>query len=304
MTDSNFVSIPDLELKSAGATIWWKLRDVTTRLALSEALHEQGVDKERWLIPAEPSPERCLRRAIKGLREYRRLIRPLKGGHGWALVSEKATEDNLEHATDVIVKLNPGNNEVLWEPTYEGRTRLTWTQLDEMEDTVRKSFEEQFHTLNHGDLSAWLLKQVHSLNAVTLREGGGVYFIPPSHVSHWNDIGETLKVLGESRAYSMQAIRANDAVEAVFDSLVDEATAMAAIINTKMDEGSWGVRAMHNRIEVCEEFMSKVKRYGGFLDTNMDRVLQQVEELKTDLSAAILAADDEDDDGLKVLGVG
>ncbi len=91
----NFVNVSDLDLKSAGATIWWKLRETTTRYALETQLHSLGIPDAQWLIPAEPTPERRLRRAIKGLREYRRLIRPLKGKKGWALVSEKATEESL-----------------------------------------------------------------------------------------------------------------------------------------------------------------------------------------------------------------
>ena len=299
---SEFINVSDIELKSAGATIWWKLRETTTRSALKNQLHEVGIPEAQWMIPEAPSTERCLRRAIKGLREYRRLIRPLKGKKGWALVSEKATEENLSHETDVIVRVK--GEDFTWETTSEGQHRLGWTELDRMESEVRDSFEEPAHILNHGDLSSWLLKHVHTLNAVTLRDGGGVYFIPPEHVARWALLGDALKALGKSRAYSMQAIRANDAVEAVFDSLVDEAEAMVTLISGKIDEGAWGVRAMHNRIEVCEGFMEKIKRYGGFLDTNMDRVLEQVEELKSDLSAAILAVDEDDEDGLKILGVG
>jgi len=311
MTESKIVTFADLNItgsKYAGATIFWKLRDTTTRLKLDEALHNVGIDQEHRMLPAEPSPEKCLRRACKQLREYRRLIRPLKGKKGWALVSEKATEDNLSHETDVIVRYVPMGSEagdISWEPTYEGKQRIGWTTLDEMEGKVREAFNEEFHVLNHGDMSAWLLRHVHCMNAVALRDGGGVYYIPGGYIAHWEKLSETLKLLGSSRAYSIESVKAENAVEAVFDALVDEAASMAGKVRGQMESEALGIRAMHTRIGTCESFLEKIKRYESFLDTNMDRIHEQVNDLKVELSAAILAADDdEDEDVASLIGVG
>ena len=311
MAESKIVTFADLNItgsKYAGATIFWKLRDTSTRLALDEALHSVGVVREQRMLPLEPSPEKCLRRACKKLREYRRLIRPLEGKKGWALVSEKATKDNVSHETDVIVRYTTTegcNGDISWEPTYEGRARMGWNTLDDMEKTVREAFDEEFHVLNHGDMSAWLLRHVHCMNAVALRDGGGVYYIPGGFIGHWEKLSEALKLLGASRAYSIESVKAENAVEAVFDALVDEATSMAEKVRGKMEEDSLGLRAMHNRIGTCESFLAKISRYESFLDTNMDRVHEQVNDLKVELSAAILAADDDDEEGMTpLLGVG
>lgn len=302
MTDTGFVTVSDVNLTTAGAAIWWKLRDKTTRDKLEQALQNSGISEERWYLPEEPSAERCLRRALKELKEYRRLIRPLKGKKGWAIVHEDATEDDMEHATIVVARID-SDGCVRWKPTDRAYDQLSVSQLNRMEDEVLASYQTQRNILNHGDMSQWLLRQVHNMNAVTLRDGGGVYFVPPSHVPHWQSIGEVLKAIGASRAYSLQAVKALDAMEAVFDALQDEAIDMVDKIREKLEEERYGVRALQNRVVLCEDFVDKVARYEKFLGTSMGRIHEQVEELKTDLGAAIMAAEEDDEDVRDLLGV-
>lgn len=276
--DREFVIVKDQDEDRAGATVWWRLRGECKRADLVHALEAANLDHVS--VPT-PGPEIAIRRAVAVLRGKRRLIRPLKRG-AWAVVEEQqVSADVLKHWTGPTVSLD-----------MIGRAVLKNATMEEAQQ-VREAYDHYQDTLTTDDISSWLISQVERLGAVGLREGGGIYYLPPSAIREWTVIvGALHDAAPKHSAYKVPTVRMTaDGARAILDSLRDEAEAEVERLQSEVLSGDLGVRALEFRGEKARHLLSKVGEYESLLGTRLESVRDMVAKLEVEVVAAKVAAE-------------
>lgn len=266
------------DMKTAGAIIWWRLTGDTNAEALREAWEKAGLDKK--LLPDNPSPTLAMGRACDKQASKRRLIRPLPGGKGWAIVDEAAdnTTGELTYETKAAVKLSGGQLVI-------DATGLETTAVNQL----RKDYESLQTYLTVNDVSTWLSKLMKpELKAVTLRDTGGVYFIPRDYVDTYRQMVSAIGEASEHQLFEVPALKTDEAVEAILDAVLREADQECTAMETELDTGDLKKRALKARAGKCDDLRVKVEAYEKLLGKSLPKVQQRIEDLKASVVAAEL----------------
>lgn len=275
-----FIAVPSLPSETAGAIVLWRLSGEVNYTALAAEWEKRGLDAR--LLPALPSPTVALHRAVEGQRGPRRLVRPLGGRNGWAVVAEKAEEDDLDYSIQTRVKLDTAHRIVI-DPA-EG----------EMAVSLRAAFDHYLDTLVLGDISEWLCDRVVGLHAVPLRDTGGVYFIPRSSVADWQRMASALEAASDCVCHEIAALQTAEAVECILDAVAQEVENEAAAMEKEIND--LGERGLRNRMEHCEKVEAKIELYEGLLGAKQEALHERLTRLKASIGAAILKAGSADEE--------
>lgn len=277
---SKFIAVSG-DVKTAGASVWWRLSGAFARGALAFHLEEAGLDSEEWL-PPEPSPERNFGRAVRALyKDVTHNIETLKGG-GYAIIKKTKSETDVTHETDFAVKLE---NKIV--------TAVEYAPVD----ALLAITEEMIHFSNvviADDVSAWLIRSAERLGAVSLRDRGGIYFIPNHALETWTKLTSALVAAsnGAHTVYSMTTLHEDNAVEAVLDALSIEATEFFSKCEEKLEKGTiGGKRAIKNRMVDSEKLLEKIRSYENLLGRKLETLTEHLADVELELSAALLAAE-------------
>lgn len=217
------------------------------------------------------------------------LVRPLDVRGAWALVEEFVAE----HETTGKKKLTH---------VQRGTVRLDARYKPEFEDVpaeiaqvVEANYGRELDVLSASDISAWLVQMVAKLSATSLRERGGVYFIPQPYVAAWERLVKAVRACSAHKMYSAPAMRSDDVVEAVLDSITEEAqlecAALEKELTTEDDGEGLGVRALKTRADRAQRMARKVGDYEQLFSVKLDALRARLEDLQTNIGAAVLAAE-------------
>jgi len=269
----------DQGTKEAGAIVWWRMSGDTARADLLAAYQAAGLDeKEIW---GDVGPGTALRRAMGALAEKRRLVRPLEKRGRWALVSETVVDGEMTHATMATVSL--GDND---------HPQMT-PVIPDLLQTVLDGFDYYTRVWTTDDVASWLTyRALSSCNAVTLRDTGGVYFIPRTTLDLWRRVVGALRSCSGARVFEVPALASDEAVASILDAVEREATSAAAAMEDELMEADLGARALRNRAETCAAVARKVQSYEALLGAKLDVLRDRLENLHGQLAAAALAAKD------------
>lgn len=274
----------------AGRVVYWRLEGTIEHEVLSEAWLEAGLDED--LLPSPPTPERALKRSLKSWASKRVLVRPLgKDVRGYALVAETAEGKELSHETELRVVLAHDD---------DGRPELEVEPLShELAGDVRRRFLVATMELDSRDSSTWLANLIVAVDAVSLRDKGGVYFIPRDRLPLWDRFVEVLGAVSEHRVFQIPALPTADAVAAVLDAVTTEAAdVVGRIENDLADPGlELGKRALRTRVGRLEELLEKVGRYEELLDSKLDDVRDRIGDIRANVATALLLAETEGEGG-------
>ena len=247
----------------------------------------RGFDEK--LLPPPATHENTLRRALVATRHgMRTLLRPLEGRNGFALVSETAKDDKLDYDTSKMLRARvdaPENEPV----------QLTITPSDHPYATgIRAQFEALQHTISaHSFGSGWLWRYIAPrCQAVSLRDFGGIYFIPRGMLAQWNAWSDTIEEACPGvKIYRIPAVSGAEAIEAVMDSVRAEAEAAIAAINEELlrtGKDALGKRALRNREQRTREVRDKIAHYEGLFEIQLDDLRGQLDSLNTEIGGALL----------------
>lgn len=277
MTQEKLIAV-DEHVPTAGAIVWWRLSGVVEHAKLLAAWKAAGFQEESLL--ETPSPATALRRAANELREKRVLVRPLGRNNGFAVVREKVTGDEQELDYEVVAKV-----------TLDAVGRIKFDGVDDaLRNEVLTAFERHLGQLSTEDFSAWLVRAMPKLDAVSLRDTGGVYFIPHAQVEHLAMVTAVLHANTEHVVHRVPALRSTEAVEAILDAIEQEALAETERIERELEEGKLGEKAYENRIAQADKVTTKVERYEGLLDMKLDALRERLERLRSNLTVAMVKA--------------
>lgn len=274
MHREGFTAIAE-QIESAGAIVWWRLNGGFDLRALREAWAHEGL-AEAWL-PAAPSPATALRRALNDERRGRRLVRTLRSGM-LVLVEEHEVEGELVYANVLRVDIDK-----------VGRLRFDRVHDEEARARIADAYDANLDALIAADISPWLARMMDRLRAVTLRDSGGVYFVPRFTIPEWEKVVRAVRATSAHVISYVPALRSDEAAAAVLDALAVETAAAVENINAQIPD--LGVRALQARIGAADAINEKVSRYEAVFETQLETLRARVMQLRAGLTVAMTQAE-------------
>lgn len=269
----------------AGAIVYWRLSGAVNGEDLNAALTERGLDDHTLGLP---TPKRALRRTLQEYARGEVFLRAGKGKDGGLYLVRQSVADTAgeEPEFDVWVR---GHLNVAGQPkiTITGDT----TAAEDMAASIVDRYWHHVFYVGTTDISAWLIKQAAVCDALSLRDTGGVYFIPRHAIDEWRRRADALHEQTACRVYMIPAMRTEEALDAVLQSMIDECEAFAAAFDQEIAAGELGKRALEERAERAKTFLAKLARYekllGGAAEGKLDAIRASIEAQQV---AAITAA--------------
>ena len=276
------IAVP--EAQEAGAIIWWRLAGEINADDLAFAWESAGLDEK--LLPGVVTPGVALRRAVMRQKMRSRWVHPLKGG-GWALTD--ATE-NADEEVDYNLSLRARVDQI---------GGLVMKPADHLlVPRVRADYNHFLGTLIGGDISQWMTRLMYTLHAVSLRDTGGVYFVQRGDaIIRWRKMVVAIRAISNHAVFEVPALKSDEAVTAILDAVAREAETALESMRGEMGDRDLKEKALDNRIDKCEELLGKLGSYESLLGVGLEGVQSKVNEMKANLSAAMLVAASKADGG-------
>jgi len=262
----------------AGAMVWWRLAGDVSVDCITQALASTGI-----VPPAAPTDETALKRALaKFARGGRKLARKMDGkGRRLAVVREMAdesTQDDLDYDIEIRATLEQNST--------GGVSLVTRPYTPEIHD----AYEAARETLTSDDIGLWLVRSaIVRADGVSLREGGGVYFVPAHGLQAWRAVWEAIRSCAAHKTFEVPAFADDDsAVEGILDSLTQAVETGLAQIESKADEGL-GDRAAATQRKRVEDLRARVARYEGVLGAKATHLHEACDKLAAHSAFGALA---------------
>lgn len=284
--NSELVVLP--ELAECGLISYWRLSGSISLELLAQAWKKLSLDSK--LLPKPPGDEVALGRAVRDQASKRRLVRPLSKHGAWAIVDETVVGDQLDYTTILgIVYTENG-------PRYD-RYALD-AQSGGIAAIVAADYARHRSELSPVDISSWLIKLAGSNNAVTLRDTGGIYFVPRTNVPFWRSVVSAVESVSSHRVFKIPAMKNSEAIDAITEAVTAEATRLVATMEEELQQtgdDALGDRALVTRANACRALLAKVQSYEELLGVQMSKVVERVEGLQGSIAAAALLVGAEGD---------
>lgn len=298
----------DSEAAFVGAVVYWRLPGDIRLDVLEKAWANEKLDNK--LLPKLPSAKTCLTRAVDDVAKGKLFKRRIKDG-GYRIVKEENGVDTTEcratlGANEELVTDDPKYGTAVTDEKGKVTTPIVgWTPnpTHYLLGKLTAAFESHKNILASRDIGSWLPDKLMTLlGATTLRESGGVYFVPRDQVELLKRIVKALKAVSSYKVYQIKAMTGDEAVEAVLDAIVAEAEAAAEAVEVALAQGQGAVggedsevkplgpRALETRADKCREMVAKVRDYETLLGKMMPTITKRLEDLKVAAMEASLAA--------------
>ncbi len=258
-----------------GEVCYWRLSGSVDLERLRAEWVKAGLDEK--LLPAPPSPQAALRRAVGELADRRSLVRPLEGGKGLALVRERATGDEL--AYEVALRAYATGGHLTIDPPDHLRVAA-----------LQVNYAVALNEVSAADVGGWLCRLVQYVDAVALRDTGGVYFVPRHRLGEWHRIVGAVRAATGHQVFGIPAMPADETIAAVVDAVTTEAERDCALLEEQVLAGDLGERALKNRLDRADAAKEKLARYESILGQKLDGVRGRLMRARGAVAAALLSA--------------
>jgi len=285
LAGADVVAVQGFDPSLAGGITYWRLAGGVDGARLRAAWEERGLAPE--LLPTLPSPETALTRAVKR-QEGRRngatiLARQLPEGRGWVLKHERPTDakDDLTYTTEARV----------WVDKL-GRFDTDRPDSDTAK-AVGAEYPRQLQELSASDVSSLLVRMASYVRAVSLREAGGVYFVPRGTLPLWRSIVQALRAASTHLVFEIPAMRGEECVAAVLDALTQECDEEVRRMEKELTEatakGSLTKRGIATREAHLDALRAKVEGYCTLLGARQEELVGKLESVRASLSTGRIA---------------
>lgn len=285
LADADVVAVQGFDPAIAGAITYWRLAGGMSGERLRTAWAERGLPEA--LLPTLPTPETALTRAVKR-QEGRRhgatiLARPLPEARGWVLKHEtpNADKSDLTYSTEARV----------WVDKL-GRFQTDRPESD-LSRAVEVEYPRQLAEVNAADVSSWLVRLAGYVTAVSLRDAGGVYFIPRGTLPTWRSIVGALRAASTHAVFEIPAMRGEECVAAVLDALTaecdEEVRRLEAELTEAAPKGGLSKRGLSTREAQLDRLRAKVEGYCTLLGTRQEELVGKLENVRASLATGRIA---------------
>jgi len=277
LNKGNIMSI-EKSVKYNGITVFWSLTDGTSISKLRDGFDLIG---RQDLLPDTQNVAQALRRAIQqNFPTRNKIIRPLKGGIGFAVVHEEETIDEnnnrkLVHEEELRV-------------VYSGCILSNPCDHPKM-DAIEEAFRVERQQVTAAKLGGILVKACNGLSGIPLRPRGGFYWIPNSKADEWESIVNVIEQANPSnRVWRMKTTTDNETVDAVCDSLVIEVEKQLENLSESILTEDLGKRALKTKETNALELKALVSEYEQILGKTLTKLQEKAEEVHASASVALL----------------
>jgi hypothetical protein len=279
----------DGSVKESGSITYGTFSGETSNSTLYDAALSAGLDPQH--LPSLPAPSIARRRALDTLKNADRRVEPLDDG-GLALVAVDRKDADLDFTVSARVYIND-DKDVVIEPFNHVHA-----------EQIRDAYRHAKNTYTAADISAWVIKQMRRLNAVTLRDKGGVYFVPRDKKAEFEKIINTVHACASHKIHRIPAMDSEETVAAVLDAVVTEAAKAAKKMEAELEamqsakkEDQLGAQALTNRLERLDGLKRKLESYEKLLGVKMGDIATRLEDVRGNVAMASLALTAEADAG-------
>lgn len=273
-----------MQLSINGRFVFWSLGNDSEHKALKEGFEQLGLSEH---TPDEQSSVMSLKAALTEVYGSRRcLVRKLEKPKvpGFQITQERASGENnagLEYhkifsaqiPTDNrgIIFLDPDTGVRIADPKYADVVRdLFWKELDKVpRDNLARS------------LKTIATKKAHG---ITLRETGGVYWIPNDGLALWDQVVAVTQAAspgGRNKIYGPRTLLDDDLVHMAMDWLGQNVESEMGQIRERLGKAKTK-RGKGTQENAASDLHDKVKTYEGIFN----KTLQGLKDSTKDLKAA------------------
>jgi hypothetical protein len=263
MTVHSNIIATDTNDHAAGTITYWRLSSTDQIQAqdLSDALARKDADDN---APRPPSPKTALRRAVAAQATGgKRFVR--KGVNSILLVEQDG--DDFEVILTATVN-------VVGQPEVDATDSVN----DLMAATVKQDYWQHLDQLSSTDISSWLIREAVECDAISLRDTGGVYFVPSHKLDRWEQICDALHEVSSCRVHRIPAMSTDDAVESILTALTEECKTFSEEMDAALGDSDLGARAMRGRADKADKMLAKLTRYEALLGDKMSDIAAQIQE--------------------------
>lgn len=262
-----------------GFVTYWSLAGNTLWETLATELGKLG-QKAPPFRTAEHALKLALRDVFPGTNE---LIRPVTGG-GYSVVREDRSPTGNTYTTLAVVQIAMLNG-------HSRRLNIT-TDLD-CGQALHDAWTRQSALIDGAAMTPMLTASAMRLNAVRLRETGGIYWLPADAYTAWSNLADCFERAGSNRIYKVRSVADDDTLNAVFSALVAEirdetdALTMDLLTGGALAETCPGKKAVETRQTRVAGLRQKLTRYAAILGMPLGELERQVNEADATITAAL-----------------
>lgn len=246
---------------TTGAITYYRTRGGIDLGALATAWAAEGLDADDLLTP--PTKRVALQRALRQIEDEHVLVDDSPAG-GWQIVSRTITGGKTTYTVAARCLIKDGNL------TIE-RVDADDEAMELLTDVLRVEHEQQMRTVTGGDVGGWLTNLLigkGGLEATSLRETGGVYFVTPQWVGKLDRIKRACASVGVT-VHAIPAVRSRETIEAVLDAIAREAADGLVKIREEMTDAR-GKKWVASRLDELAALEKKIDSYERFLGMRLD----------------------------------
>jgi hypothetical protein len=263
-------------MKVGGLVTFWQIAEWTEHALLQAGLTDAGFGD---FVPPTRAPVTALKDALTDvLGGPRVLVRPLSKD-GFVVVREDRGEEDNQYTT--LMQAKVGDNVILYKP------------LNDKALAVTESYNRHIGYVSAGSVAGCLVKIMDSLGKTTLRESGGLYWLPDSQLSKWEAVAKATEAAvakGNTRIYFLRHLMDADACRAIRDAVQTEILAEAQRLEAELMDSTveLGERALSHRGRLCIDLKARIVSFEELLGESLASLRQAVDGVETALAAAAL----------------
>jgi len=278
---SNFIAILN-ETETAGAIVYWRMSGSIDTARLQEEWLARGLDPA--LLPRKVAAPTALHRAMCEQTNKHRIVRPL-GQKAWALVEERVSE------SDTATLDAAWSGEPLFRASVGANGELDITpSWYYAADKLRADYAVALRAMSQTDVSHWLTKLVDTVDAIGLRDTGGLYFVPRHTLDAWRLMTAAIRAASAHTIFAVPAMKSEETVAAVVDAVTSEAEAECEALDKALLAEKLGPRALDSQLARTNAAEAKLERYEAILGQKLEGVRARLTQARVAVTTAILMA--------------
>lgn len=261
-----------------GGNVFWSAGSGTNRERLRQELAAIGLED---YTPCQRTEAAALKMALE---EYADDMladrRKRKGDNGEAVKRDKIVQALLSQKDDgfevVDVTRKEKSNDYVCDfrakivkpsPDAEGVVEISYGYANQAK--IQSAYEVYRATLGGTAIGGALVEIVKAMQGVSLKDSGGVYWLPPNKCERWEEIIRAFESAGDNKVYIMRTVMDLQTVRAVSDNIADEVLKANQDLQDEICSGKHGEKAVLNRLEKARGLHKRVRDYENILGKTM-----------------------------------
>ena len=272
------------EVSVNGRVVFWTLGEDSDHAILEQGLTDCSLG---GYCPDENTAKAALKSALVSIYGSRRcLIRPLDGRAGYLVVQEKGEGEgniSLSHVPLFSVDVPTGPEGILFKDPESGEI-----VEHHQAGIVRDQFWRELDKVPSHKVARALVNIIDRISGTSLRETGGIYWIPERTLPIWEKVVTAVESASPSNAiYALNTAKDDDCLRAVVAGLTHSVSSEMDTIRGKIRSGKLGDKALATQNSRAADLRLKIQLYEKLFGKTLTELKDSTEDLE---SAEVMTA--------------